>query len=136
MIVINWNTSIPFYEGHIFKPDNKESVLSIVLEFHLIYRWSFEGMLVNPSTSCKCVLRQISLTRDLFLQILTHTCKHLGEARFKSTLYEGTVQIATFEVKWAMKPIKLSSLLPDFLSIWNPNENTNKSDLRDKIVSS
>lgn len=85
MIVINWN--IPFYEGHIFKPDNKESVLSIVLEFHLIYRWSFEGMLVNPSTSCKCVLRQISLTRDFFLQILTHTCKHLGEARFKSTLW-------------------------------------------------
>lgn len=85
MIVINWN--IPFYEGHIFKPDNKESVLSIVLEFHLIYRWSFEGMLVNPSTSCKCVLRQISLTRDFFLQILTHTCKHLGEVRFKSTLW-------------------------------------------------
>lgn len=133
MIVINWN--IPFYEGHIFKPDNKESVLSIVLEFHLIYRWSFEGMLVNPSTSW-------NVYYDKYLWRVTFSFKYwlihvnIWARRGSNQHCEGTVQIATFEVKWAKKPIKLSSLLPDFLSIWNPNENTNKSDLRDEIVSS
>lgn len=56
MIVINWNISIFFYEGYIFKFDNKELVLFIVLEFYLIYRWFFEGMLVNLFNLCKCVL--------------------------------------------------------------------------------
>lgn len=84
---------------------------SIVLELHSIYRWSFKGMLVNLPTSCK----RISLTRYFFLQIITHTCKHLGEVRITCKSTGHCPDRATFEVKWAMKPIKLFSP-PDFLS--------------------